>query len=346
MKRLIVLFICAFSSLMAQTPFKIFSGSVNNDLAQSIADRLQVELGKISIGRFSDGEVRIQILDNVRNCDVFIIQSTCKSCDSTVNDNLMELYLTIRAMKRASAKNVTVIMPYFGYARQDRKLEGRVPISASDVAMLLETAGVDRVLAIDLHCGQIQGFFQHVAVDNLLASYIFVPELAKAAFSNPVVVSPDTGGVERAKLFIEKLASMGISAPLAVMMKQRAGAGVIDKMNLIGDVAGRDVIIVDDICDTAGTLVEAAKVLKAQGANRVFACITHPLLSGPACSRIAQSSLEKLFVTDTIPIGTHEVPQKVQVVSVAPLIASAIERMTNGESLSELFNFKQAKKVH
>ncbi len=341
MNRWMLLFVFAFSSICAQTSYKLFSGSVNTELAQSVANNLGIELSHILIGRFSDGEVRIQILDNIRNCDVFIMQSTCMNGNSTVNDNLMELYLIIRAMKRASANRVTAIIPYYGYARQDRKVEGRVPISASDVAMLLENAGADRVVAIDLHCGQIQGFFHYAPVDNLFASYIFVPEIAKVALDHPVIVSPDAGGVDRAKVFIEGLASFGISAELAIIVKQRAGAGVIGQMRLIGDVAGRDVVIVDDICDTAGTLVEAAKVLKANGAMRVFACITHPVLSGAACGRIAASCLEKLFVTDTIPMCCHDVPNQVQVLTVAPLLASAIDRMMNGESLSELFHWKQ-----
>ena len=345
MNRWIILFVSACSVLWSQAPYKLFSGSVNTELANSVADTLGVKLSKISVGRFSDGEVRIQILENVRNCDVFVMQSTCLSRDSSVNDSLMELYLMIRAMKRASANSVTVIIPYFGYARQDRKMEGRVPISASDVAMIIEKAGADRVVAIDLHCGQIQGFFHDVPVDNLFASYIFVPQIAKEGLYNPVIVSPDAGGVERAKVFIEGLSALGIPAQLAIIIKQRAGAGVIDKMSLIGDVAGRDAIVVDDICDTAGTLVEAAKMLKAQGARRVLACITHPVLSGPACARIAASLLEKIYVTDTIPLRCSDAPKNIQVLSVAPLLGSAIDRMANGESISDLFHWKHDGRV-
>ena len=317
---------------------KLFSGSANRELANSVADSLGIPLSHASVGRFNDGEIKIQILDNIRNCDVFILQSTCISKDSTVNDNLMEIFLMIRAMKRSSAKTVTAIVPYYGYARQDRKTTGRVPISASDVAMLLELAGADHVVAVDLHCGQIQGFFHEAPVDNLYASTIFVPYVAKLGLSDLVIVSPDAGGVERAKLFIEGLQSFGISSRMAMFVKQRAEAGIIESMNLVGKVRGCDCVIVDDICDTAGTLVQAAKQLKEQGARRVLACVTHPLLSGPACNRIADSCLEELVVTDTIPLR-GEVPGNLKQVSVAPLLANAILRISNGESLSDLFNY-------
>ncbi len=318
---------------------KLFSGSANPELAQAVADCLGTKLGEAKVARFNDGEIQIQIQDNVRNCDVFILQSTSISPTSTVNDNLMELYLMIRAMKRSSAKSVTAIIPYFGYARQDRKAKSRVPISASDVAMLLEVAGADHVMAIDLHCGQIQGFFHQTPVDNLFASTIFVPYVAKLGLYDPVIISPDAGGVERAKLFIEGLQSLGVPSRMAVIMKQRADAGIIETMNLVGKVAGSDVVIVDDICDTAGTLVQAAKELKEHGARRVFACITHPLLSGPACARIADSCLEELVVTDTVPLR-GEVPRNIKQISVASLLASAILRINNGESISDLFKYR------
>jgi len=263
---------------------KLFSGSANPELSQAVSECLGIEVSQATVARFNDGEINIQILENVRNCDVFILQSTCISSESTVNDNYMELYLMIRAMKRSSAKSVTAIIPYFGYARQDRKTKGRVPISASDIAMLLEVAGADHVMAVDLHCGQIQGFFHETPVDNLYASTIFVPYVARLGLYDPVIVSPDAGGVERAKTFIEGLQSLGVMAKMAVIVKQRAEAGVVESMNLVGKVEGSDVVIVDDICDTAGTLVLAAKQLKQQGARRVFACITHPLCRGlPAC---------------------------------------------------------------
>lgn len=338
MFRLIFTLCVSFTALFGQTSCKLFTGSENPKLAQEVADELDIPLGKMLVGRFNDGEVRIQIQENVRNCDVFVMQSTCINEKSSVNDNLMELFLIIRAMKRASVHSVTAIIPYFGYARQDRKNEGRVPISASDVAMMIEMAGADRVLAVDLHCGQIQGFFHQIPVDNLYASIIFVPFMAKQGLQDVVVVSPDAGGVERAKIFIEGLAKHGIQGRLAVIVKQRKEAGVIEKMNLIGDVAGCDTIIVDDICDTAGTLVEASKMLKEQGARRVFACVTHPLLMGPACQRLANSPLEKLYVTDTIPLRGCEIPSNVEQLTVAPLLSKAIFLMNNGRSLSELFD--------
>lgn len=318
--------------------FKLFSGNANRDLAEAVAQNLGIQLSESIISRFNDGEIRIQILDNVRNCDIFLLQSTCVSPSGSVNDHLMELYLMIRAMKRASAKSVTAIIPYYGYARQDRKLTGRVPISASDVAMLLELAGADHVIAIDLHCGQIQGFFHEAPVDNLFASTVFVPYVAKLDLQDPVIVSPDAGGVERAKLFIEGLQAVGVSSRLAIFVKQRAEAGVIESMNLVGRVQGSDVVIIDDICDTAGTLVQAAKELKDQGARRVYACITHPLLSGPACVRIASSCLEELIVTDTIPLPPTA-PSNIKQLSLAPLLAKAILCTSRGESLSSLFSY-------
>jgi ribose-phosphate pyrophosphokinase len=319
--------------------FRLFSGSGNPQLAKEVARLLEIEVSQAIVDRFNDGEIHIQILDNVRNCDVFILQSTCMSSHSTVNDNLMELFLMIRAIKRSSAKSITAVIPYFGYARQDRKMQGRVPISASDVAMLMEMAGADHVMAIDLHCGQIQGFFHQTPVDNLFASTLFVPYVARLGLYDPVIVSPDAGGVERAKLFIEGLQSLGIPSRMAIIVKQRAGAGAIDSMNLVGKVLGSDVVIVDDICDTAGTLVAAAKELKNQGARRVFACITHPLFSGPACTRIADSCLEELIVTNTIPLR-GEVPSNIKQLSVAPLLAQAIYRIYHGESVSGLFTFQ------
>ena len=336
---LCLLFASFFCKLQAQdaSSIKLFSGSANSELAQSVAEFLHVPLSKINIGRFNDGEIKIQIEESVRNCDVYIVQSTCPTVKSSVNDNIMELYLTIRAMKRASAKNVNVIIPYFGYARQDRKTESRVPISASDIAMLLEFGGATHIIAVDLHCGQIQGFFHEVPVDNLYASTVFVPYMAsKKDLVNPVVVSPDAGGVERAKKFIEGLNAYGIQSQIAIIVKQRAGAGVIDKMNLVGNVQDCDVIIVDDICDTAGTLVQAAKELKQHGARRVFACITHPVLSGPALERISHSDLAELIVSDTITMK-EGAPENIVQLSVAPLVAEAIRRTNSGDSISDLF---------
>jgi ribose-phosphate pyrophosphokinase len=322
-------------------PYKLFSGNSCKHLAEAVARQLDMPLSKVKIERFSDGEIKIKIEENIRNAEVFIIQSTCFTCSSSVNDNLMELYLLIRAMKRASSGPINVIIPYFGYARQDRKSESRVPISASDIAMMLETAGADHVISVDLHCGQIQGFFHQAPVDNLYAAPIFVHYLAsKRDLVNPVVVSPDAGGVERAKKFLEGLQANRVDANLAIIVKQRAEASVIEKMNLVGNVENCDAIIVDDICDTAGTLVKAAKELKQHGARRVFACITHPVFSGSALERIAQSDLTELVVTDSIAISDHA-PSNIIQLSIAPLIANAIERTSNGSSISHLFAFHE-----
>lgn len=316
--------------------FKIFSGSGNRDLANDVASCLGTSISPAIVEKYSDGEIKVQLLENIRNCHVFVIQSTSSSANSSVNDNLMELFLMIRTMKRSSAKSVTAVIPYYGYARQDRKMTARVPISASDVALLLEHAGADHIIAVDLHCGQIQGFFHKAPVDNLFASTIFVPYVAGLGLHDLVVIAPDAGGVERAKIFMEGLQKFGVPARMAMIVKQRACAGVIESMNLVGDISGSDVVIIDDICDTAGTLVHAAKELKNHGARRVFACITHPVLSGPACERIANSCIEELIVTDTIPFKTS-VPPNITQLPISELLAEAILRTSNGESLSSLF---------
>jgi ribose-phosphate pyrophosphokinase len=298
-----------------------------------------MKLSPVTISRFNDGEIKIKVEENVRNSDIFLIQSMCTTDQGSINDNLMELYLLIRTMRRANVGTVTAVIPYYGYSRQDRKTESRVPISASDIAMLFELAGVDSIICVDLHCGQIQGFFHEATVDNLYAAPIFVRYFReKKDLISPVVVSPDAGGVERAKKFIEGLAWHGINAGLAVIVKQRAGAGIVEKMNLVGDVAGCDVVIIDDICDTAGTLVQAALELKNAGANRVFACITHPVFSGSALQRISDSCLTEVIVTDTIPART-ELPKNIVQLSIAPLIAEAIDRTYNGQSISHLFTY-------
>lgn len=322
--------------------FKLFNGNANPNLAQAIADYLNVPLCKAKVGRYSDGEINIQIEESIRNCDVYILQSTCPTKNASVNDNLMELYLLVRAMKRASAQSVTAIIPYFGYARQDRKSKSRVPISASDIAMLLELAGVDQVISVDLHCGQIQGFFHKAPVDNLYAARIFVPYFAaKKDLRDLVVVSPDAGGVERAKQFIEGLSAYNISAQMAIIVKQRKEAGVVEKMDLVGSVQNSDVIIIDDMCDTAGTLIKAASQLKEQGARRVFACITHPIFSGNAVTKIEQSTIDELVITDTIPLQKH-CPANITQLSIAPLLAEAIRRDYDGESISHLFQYDNA----
>ena len=314
----------------------IFSGSSNIRLAEKIAKNLGVPLGKIHTGKFNDGEISLQIDQSVRNQDVFVLQSTCRTATDSVNDSIMELYLLIRTLKRSSAKTVNVIVPYFGYARQDRKTSSRVPISASDVAMLLESAGADRVLAVDLHCGQIQGFFHQTPVDNLYASTSMVPYFLKKDLENVVIVSPDAGGVGRAKQFNELLLKGGVEGDIAMIIKQRSGAGKISSMHLVGDVRGADVIIVDDLCDTAGTLVKAAQLLKDSGAHRVFAAISHPVFSGPALDRIRDSVIIDLVTTDTIPL-CGDIPENITQISLAPLLADAIDCIYRGRSTSHLF---------
>ncbi len=314
----------------------LFSGNSNRLLAQQVANYLKIPLGDALVGKFNDGEIQISIDNSVRNKDVFILQSNCPSQTQSINDNLMELYLLVRTMKRASAASITAVIPYYGYARQDRKVAGRVPISAADVALMLEVAGVDRVVTVDLHCGQIQGFFHDVPVDNLYAAFMFISYFASKDLQNVVVVAPDAGGVERAKKFMENLTKQGIPAEMALISKQRAKAGVIQSMNLIGDVAEADVIIVDDLCDTGGTLVKAAELLKEQGANRVFVAVTHPVFSGNALEKIRDSMIDEMVITDTIPLR-GEVPDNIHLISVGPLLGEAIRRIQSGESLSNLF---------
>ena len=318
-------------------PIQLFSGSANHPLSEEISDYLNLPLGELNLGRFNDGEASIKVNESVRNKDVFVVQSTCSTDEGSVNDHLMELYLLVRTLKRASVNSVTVVMPYYGYARQDRKTSPRVPISASDVAFLLESAGTDRVVAVDLHCGQIQGFFQKAPVDNLYASTVFVPYMAKKKLKKLVVVSPDAGGVERAKFFQERLIREGMETDLAVIVKQRGGAGVVSRMNLVGNVMDADVVIVDDICDTGGTLVKAAQLLKDSGAKGVYACVTHPVFSDPALARIEDSVLTEMIVMDTIPI-TAKLPHNVTQLSIAPLLGEAILRINSGDSISTLFN--------
>lgn len=320
-----------------EPPFLIFGGSSSKELAASIAHELHLELGKARVGRFNDGEIDIQLQENVRGKEVFVVQSTCRTGDASVNDSLMELFLMVRALKSASAKSVTAIIPYYGYARQDRKTAPQVPISASDIAMMLEDGGVDHVIAVDLHCGQIQGFFHDVPVDNLYASKIFVPYFASKELTNPVILSPDAGGVDRAKRFKERLAEQGVETSFGIIIKQRASAGVVGQMDLVGDVEGCDVIIVDDLCDTGGTLARAAEELKAFGARRVFACITHPVFSGQALKRLGSSAFTEVVVTDTIPHDTGTFPDNITRLSVAPLLAEVVFRLHNDLPLDGQF---------
>ncbi len=314
----------------------LFSGNANPELSKKVAQELGIPLGNAKVARFNDGEIQIHIDQNVRNKDIYIVQPTCPSADQSINDNLMELFLLIRTMKRASAHSITVIAPYYGYARQDRKLRARVPISAADVATMIEHAGATRVVTIDLHCGQIQGFFQNVPCDNLYASMLFAPYMAQQDLQNIVVVSPDAGGVERANQFIHELSKQGVTADMAVISKQREKAGVVGSMHLIGDVKGADAIIVDDMCDTGGTLCKAAQLLKDKGARRIFAVITHPVFSNQALETIGNSVIDQMVVADTIPLR-GKAPENITVISMAALLADAIACLDQGESLSALF---------
>ncbi len=315
---------------------KIFSGNSNVTLSQEIAVFLQTKLGKAHIGRFADGEVNCTVRENVRGKDVYIVQSTCMP----VNENLMELLLMVSTMRRSSARRITAVIPYYGYARQDRKMTARTPISAADVARLLESMGVDRVVAIDLHCGQIQGFFgPRVPVDNLDGGVIGVSYFGNYDLHSPVVVSPDAGGVYRAKNFREGLAAKHDLDPgLAMIIKQRVKANEVDRMDLVGNVEDSDVIIVDDIIDTAGTLCKAADVLKEHGARRVFAFASHGLFNGPANARLAKSELTEVVVLDTIPLSEEsKANSKIRQLSIAHILAQAIQNIHSKKSVSALF---------
>ncbi len=308
---------------------KIFACNSNKKLADAIAKKLGMELGASEVSQFSDGEISIKIDETVREADVFIIQST----SYPVNDNLMELLIMIDAMKRASAGRITAVIPYFGYARQDRKSRARDPISAKLVADLITKAGADRVLTMDLHCAQIQGFFD-IPVDHLLGVPI-LDNYYLSKFANPneiVAVSPDFGSVARVRNFATKM-----DVPIAIIDKRRPKANVSEVMNIIGDVKGKKVILIDDMIDTAGTIVHAAEALKDRGAIDIFACCTHPVLSGPAIERIEKSCISELVVLDTIQIPEEKKIDKIKVISVADVMAGAIYRIHSGQSVSELF---------
>jgi len=309
---------------------KLFAGNATPELAKRIADRLYTSLGDVSVGRFSDGEVSVQINENVRGEDVFIIQSTC----SPSNDNLMELLVMIDAMRRASAGRITAVVPYFGYARQDRRVRSaRVPITAKVVADFLSTVGVDRILTVDLHAEQIQGFFD-VPVDNVFGSPILLEDMLRQNFKRPIVVSPDIGGVVRARA-IAKLLN---DTDMAIIDKRRPRANEIEVMNIIGDVADRDCILIDDIIDTAGTLCKAADALTSRGAKRVFAYATHPIFSGKAVENIKHSKIDEVIVCDSIPL-TNEVKalKNVRLLTLSGMLAEAIRRISNEESISAMF---------
>jgi ribose-phosphate pyrophosphokinase len=308
----------------------VFAGNSHPELASRVAHELRIDLGAADIDRFSDGEVRVEIQENVRGADVFMLQSTC----APTNDNLMELMVMADAIKRASASRITAVMPYFGYARQDRRpRSARVPISAKVVADMLAVAGVNRVLTVDLHADQIQGFF-NVPVDNVYASPLLVDHALAQRYPNPMVISPDVGGVVRARA-IAKLIN---DTDLAIIDKRRSMANESEVMNVIGDVEGRTGIIVDDIVDTAGTLCQAAAALKDRGASLVVAYITHAVLSGPAIERINSSALDALFVTDTIPLSPQaKACRRITQLSLDRLLAEAIRRVSNEESVSAMF---------
>ena len=307
----------------------LFTGNANPVLAQEIATHLGIELGRAMVGRFSDGEVSIEIRQNVRARDVFVVQPTC----SPTNENLMELFIMVDALKRASARRITAVIPYFGYARQDRRPRStRVPISAKVVANMLQTVGVERLLTMDLHADQIQGFFD-IPVDNIYASPVLLSDLKSKDYPNLVVISPDVGGVVRARALAKQL-----DCDLAIIDKRRPTANVSEVMHVIGEIEGRNCVIMDDMIDTAGTLVKAAEVLKERGAKRVYAYCTHPVFSGPAIERLTNSSIDEVVITNTIPLSdAAKAAKNIRQLSVAFLFAETIRRISDGESVTSLF---------
>ena len=307
----------------------LFTGNANPVLAQEIASHLGIELGRAMVSRFSDGEVTVEIRQNVRARDVFVLQPTC----TPTNEHLMELLIMVDALKRASARRITAVIPYFGYARQDRRPRStRVPISAKVVANLLETVGVERVLTMDLHADQIQGFFD-IPVDNIYASPVLLSDLKSKDYPNLVVISPDVGGVVRARALAKQL-----DCDLAIIDKRRPTANVSEVMHVIGEIEGRNCVIMDDMIDTAGTLVKAAEVLKERGARNVYAYCTHPVFSGPAVERLMASQIDEVVVTNTIPLSDEaKACAKVRQLSVAFLFAETMRRISDGESVTSLF---------
>jgi len=314
---------------MAFERMRIFTGNANPKLAEAVCRHLNISLGRCVVGRFSDGEVMVELLENVRGRDAFILQSTC----APTNDNLMEVLVMVDALKRASAARITAAIPYFGYARQDRRpRSARVPITAKVVADLLMTVGIDRVMVMDLHADQIQGFF-NVPVDNIYATPILLGDLWKQNYDDLLVVSPDVGGVVRARAIAKRLDS-----DLAIIDKRRPKANVAEVMNIIGDVEGRTCVIMDDIVDTANTLCKAATALKEHGARKVMAYCTHPVLSGGAVARIASSDMDEIVVTDTIPLSEEaKACPRIRALSCAQLLAETMTRISNEESVSSLF---------
>jgi ribose-phosphate pyrophosphokinase len=314
--------------IKAKHGMKIFTGNANPGLAKDICERMNIPLAKADVTRFSDGEINVQILDNVRGSDVFVVQPTA----NPVNRNLMELLIMIDALKRASASRITAVLPYYGYSRQDRKVQPRVPITAKLVADLITTAGANRVLTIDLHAGQIQGFF-NIPVDNLFAASVLLDYLRTKQFKDLTLVSPDAGGVERTRAFAKRL-----NASLAIIDKRREKANVAQVMHIIGDVKGHDCLLLDDMVDTAGTLTEGVAALKNAGAGTIMAACSHAVLSGPAIQRINDSALDEVIVTNTIALDSKQKEcKKLTVLSVAPLLAEAMTRIHEETSLSSLF---------
>jgi ribose-phosphate pyrophosphokinase len=307
---------------------KIFTGNSNQPLAQEICDHLSVKLGHAKVHTFSDGEIQVEIGDNVRGRDVFLVQSTC----APTNNHLMEMLVMVDALKRASAARINAVVPYFGYARQDRKVAPRAPITAKLVADLISVAGVDRLLTVDLHAGQIQGFFD-IPVDHLYAAPVMLDEIRRKNLADLVIVSPDAGGTERARAFAKRL-----DAGLAIIDKRRSGPNVSEVMHIIGEVKHKNCVIVDDMIDTAGTLCTAANALMNAGAISVSACATHGVLSGPALERISESKLQEVVVTNTIPLQARfNNCERLRTLSVSRLLAEAIRRIHNDESVSSLF---------
>lgn len=309
------------------TNLKIFSGNANMALTKEIINYLGVEMGKGRTPRFSDGEIDVVIDESVRGADLFVVQPLC----APSNENLMELLIMLDAFKRASAQMINVVIPYYGYARKDRKARARDPITAKLVADLIETAGADRVITMDLHAQQIQGFFD-IPVDHLLGVPILGDYFLKKEIENPVVVSPDMGGVPRARSLAELL-----KCPIAIIDKRRPNDNVAEIMNVVGEVEGKTAILIDDLIDTAGTITKASKAIIHQGAEKVYACCTHPVLSGPAVERMAQAPIDELVITNTIPLSKAKKLEKITVLSVAPLIGEAILRVHNRMSVSKLF---------
>lgn len=319
--------------MFSESKIKIFSGNSNTNLAESIVSHLNMNIGKCLVSKFSDGEISVSITESVRGCDCFIIQSTC----NPVNTNMMELLIVVDALKRASAGRITAVVPYFGYARQDRKTKARDPISARLCANLISTAGADRVLTMDLHAPQIQGFF-NIPLDHLVGFSVFVEYIKKVIKKEKneiVVVSPDVGSVTRARNLAEKL-----DASIAIVEKRRQKANVSEVLNIIGDVEGKTAIMADDMIDTAGTLCNAANaILKIGKAKKVYACATHGVLSGPAIERLKNSAIEKLLISDTIPTSKENRIEKIEVLSVSHIFAKAIEKIHKNESVSSLFEW-------